>query len=313
MRPTHVDLPEGDDKFVVTYSDIRTYLRCRRSWYWSYVRDVRPPELEYGPLALGSRVHKALEMRYSLGEDPLAVHQELADEALRGLTEREAPDWEFERLYEDIIVGRNSLSAFVEWLHSSGEDDNLDVEDVECTIEAELTPGIFLRSKLDVLYRDVSTGFLWINDWKTDGGGPWTTKETLERSWQHTVYQIALGLSRPDEVVGGAMYTTLRKAKNPAKVRGPMVERWKVPSSRKSRPAKLAALQAITTDMRALYQEMIESGSVHPLGYPTPDTDCKWCEYRHACALVDEDEGAANSYIEATYVVGRKHARYESS
>src|SRR5690606_40430293 len=58
---------------IFTHSDISNFLTCRRKWYYDYVLDYRPPEPLTGPLALGSRVHAALEAYYK-GEttDPVA-------------------------------------------------------------------------------------------------------------------------------------------------------------------------------------------------------------------------------------------------
>ena len=53
---------------IITHSDIANYLACKRKWGWSYVQDFQRPESRTGPLALGSRVHKAMtRLRERLG------------------------------------------------------------------------------------------------------------------------------------------------------------------------------------------------------------------------------------------------------
>ena len=58
----------------ITNSEVSTFKGCRRRWYLGYYRRLKPKTKDYtGPLALGSRVHRALELYYSTGEALLDV------------------------------------------------------------------------------------------------------------------------------------------------------------------------------------------------------------------------------------------------
>lgn len=50
----------------VSNSEIQTFQDCRRKWYLGYYRKLKKRDMRYtGPLALGSRVHLALEEYYN--------------------------------------------------------------------------------------------------------------------------------------------------------------------------------------------------------------------------------------------------------
>ena len=61
----------------VSNSEIQMWLKCRRRWYLSYYEKWRPRDpVVTGALALGSRVHAALEVYYK-GHGPLLEQYDL--------------------------------------------------------------------------------------------------------------------------------------------------------------------------------------------------------------------------------------------
>ena len=46
---------------TLSHSDISNYLQCKRKWNWSYLLDYSEPDKLTGALAIGSRVHAAIE------------------------------------------------------------------------------------------------------------------------------------------------------------------------------------------------------------------------------------------------------------
>lgn len=297
-------------EMTITHSDIKAFLRCRRSWYWSYVADFRAPEKLYGPLALGTRVHQALEIYYRDGKDAVEAFNALATADVEHLSDYSAYDWELDRLYEDIIIGRNCVELHQKWLATSGADSGYEIVGVEEKISCEIIPGVTLLTKADVLMRDLDTGFLWINDLKTDGGWDGSTREMLERSWQPTTYGIAATLAMPEEIIGGAFFTVMRKVKRPERSTKQLVDRWNVPAGRRVFKAKHLLLQQIARDMVATVKAIGTEGAARH-AYPVPGLDCKWCEFRHPCEIVDESAEAAEAMLDAQFVRGRKHARYD--
>ncbi len=196
-----------DAPVVVTHSELNMFLSCRRKWAWYFVHDRQKPERHHGPLALGSRVHAAIEEYYKDGSDPIAAHERLAAEAV---ARAEADGERFiDTLYEDIIVGRNCVIAHQQWLEDTGADSNYDVEMVEEKLEAPILGGrVLLRGKVDVMFRERDSGALFISDLKTSGNWWGGQRELLERSYQHHVYLALTQLVHPEtEFIGGALYT----------------------------------------------------------------------------------------------------------
>lgn len=152
---------------TLTHSDIAQFLRCRRAWLWGYVNDYSPPEKYTGPLALGSRVHLCLEAMYRDGADPTIVHEELARRDLAHLQESGAPDWDLEKMYEDMVVGRNCITAYCDWLEEEGADHGLVTDAVEHLVEVPILGGkVMLRGKVDVRFRREDDNALLIEDFK---------------------------------------------------------------------------------------------------------------------------------------------------
>lgn len=300
-----------EDQIVLTYSDINQFVRCKRAWYWTYYKDVRPAEKLYGPMPLGTRVHKALEYYYKTGDDPMVRFEELAAADV-AYVEAYGEGWEADKLYEDIIVGRLCVGNHQQWLRITGADHKYDVVSVEEMQEAEIIPGVIIRTKVDVKFRDRDTGFLYNNDIKTDGswmGSPW---DYFERSWQHSIYDIVSRRNAVDEIVDGSMYTVIKKAKRASSLKGAPVERRMVPGTRKTWAAKERQLEMIATDIKNLIHHL--DAYVYPDGaYPTPTRDCQWCPVKVPCTLMDESTEAAIDYVASNFVVGGRHARYEET
>lgn len=297
------------DPLVVTHSDIATYLQCRRRWAWDFVFDYRKAEVSWGALACGTRVHKSLEHFYRTGGDAVAEHERLFRHDHDILeADPDAPPWALDQMYEDVIVGRNAVSAYMDWLSDEGADDEYTVEDVEQVIEVPMLDGrVLLRCKADIIFRRKDNGFLALNDFKTDGG-MYGLREQLERSWQHSTYLIALRLKRPEEFVQEAYYTILKKVKNPKRVKSPMVERWRVPGTSRNAANKQAQLEVILSEMLLARDAVLEN---YAAAFPAPTQSCRYCEFKQPCEIADESPAASVEMLNANYIRGGRHARYK--
>ena len=292
---------------TITHSDISAFLKCRRAWAWSFIDDVRKEERPVGAAALGKRVHSALEMYYAEGADPLTVHDALAREDITFLETTDAPGWEVDQLYTEMILGRNCVVAHQDWLEETGADAEFEVYGVEQTLEAPILGGLVnLRGRVDVLFKSLNDGRLYVNDWKTTGAQG-SVRESFERSYQAHVY-LALAAQEPDIEIGGAMYTVIRKTKNLARTTRPPVERFRVPATRRVAEEKMKQIERICTEMLRVIDEY---SSDYNVAYPSPGDACRWCDYKQPCELQDENASAASAMLAATYQQGGKHARYD--
>lgn len=298
------------DPLVITHSDIHNFLQCRRKWGWDFINDYRKSETVFGALACGSRVHASLEHYYKGLGDARDEHERLFRIDYAALeADPDCPPWGLDQMHKDIIMGRNAVAAHMDWLSDEGADDLYDIEAVEQVVEAPMLGGkVLLRGKVDVLFRRRDNGFLVINDLKTDGG-MLGLREMLERSWQHHVYLIALRESRPTEFVQEAYYTIIKKVMNPKRVKTGMVERHKVPGTSKMATNKKAQLEVILSRMLDTVGVLSTPGS-EAHAYPSPSSNCRFCDYRLPCEVADESTQAAGEMLDRLYIKGGRHARY---
>jgi hypothetical protein len=232
-------MPDTDTPVIITHSDLSRFLTCRRQWHFDYILDFRPPEKATGPLALGTRVHAALEAYYKgLTDDPVAWIDQKGKDDLAALDYNDnAKPWDFDQMYEDMIVGRNCIKLYMEWLAETGADDNYRTVAVEEKVEVPILGGrAILRGKVDLLKEDISSGLLCADDFKTTadwGGG---LREQLERSFQHWCYLIGLQYCYPERNVECAQYTVLRKVKKipTTPPKSPLISRFTGPATRRS-------------------------------------------------------------------------------
>ncbi len=287
---------------VITHSDMSQFLSCRRAWWLSFILDRRPPKKVHGPLALGTRVHDVLEYIYNGGDDPITYHDALASKDLAWQDDNDVTGWMVDELYSDIVIGRNLIRHYLEWVAETGADDGLEVVATEQVIEVPiLDDAVTLRGKLDIKWRRTDSGLLILNDWKTSGRWDTGARAALERSYQHHFYMAIENLLHPEDPVTEAWYTVLIKTKS-RKPSKPVIERFKVPGTVKSAPIKLKQIETIAAEMLRAVEERSQ--------YPSPGQSCGWCDYKMPCELADGMPDAARQYLEDQYVVGGKHERY---
>lgn len=296
---------------VITHSDIAMFLSCRRKWAWNFVQDFQRPEKRSGPLALGSRVHAAVEQFYRDGTDQVEAHEKLAIADLAAA--EEAGEKYMDNLYEDVIIGRNCCISHRAWLEETGADEQFEVVAVEKKMEAPILGGrVVLRGKADVLFRDVIGGGLVVDDLKTASTWQGGLRERLERSYQHHVYLVLAelsGVKDADEFVQGAQYTVITKYKQASKATAEAVQRFRAPATRRMAKIKLAQIEKICSEMIRVMEE-IELEGASSLAYPTPAQECRWCEFKHPCELADESPLAARGMLDAEFTRGSRHKRY---
>jgi len=296
---------------VITYSDIMSYLQCRRRFSWGFQHDLTAPEVVYGDLPLGSRVHKALEHFHASGLDPIKTHDALGREDLRILEDTDPPGWQLDRLYQDIIVGRNCVTAYAEWYYTTNPDAGMDTVGVEMVVETPFLNGtVLLRGRVDHLKQRLSDGSLVLDDWKTTSVWRAGQRERLERGLQHHVYGHAIRQMFPDKVLSEASYTIIKKVANRKWVKSAIIERITVPALERTAPIKLAQLEEIVREIVRMMERSEELGSV--AAFPTVQDACRWCPFRHPCELMDENPLSAIAMLDAEFEQGKKHARYRT-
>lgn len=301
----------SDIPVIITHSDIQNFLTCRRKWLYDYVLDFRPPEKTTGPLALGTRVHAALEAYYSgQTDDPVAwiTKKGLEDMAALEMSDNLMP-WDLSNMAKDMVIGENCMVAYMEWLEETNADANYRTVSVEEKVEVPILGGrAILRGKVDLLQEDVSNGLFCVNDFKTyarDDG----LREQLERAYQHWCYLIGMQALYPERNVECARYTMLRKVeKFPKTLTAPLIQQFNVPATRRNLKTKTAQIERIALEMINLRDKTDPA-----IFYPTPGKHCNWCDYRQPCEIADESQEASLQLLRnGKYVSGTRYARYET-
>ena len=98
----------------ISNSEIQTFKDCRRRWWLTYYRRLKPKVQDFtGALALGSRIHEALDRHYSTGQDLLEAHSELVKEDLKKLTDEYR---DTSKLETEAELGHIMLEGYLEWV-----------------------------------------------------------------------------------------------------------------------------------------------------------------------------------------------------
>lgn len=154
-----------DEVWPISNSEIQTWKDCKRKWFLgSYLGLRLKLRTMTGPLALGSRIHSALEAYYTEGADLLQAHAKLLDADrqaalmdLRDVTELE----------NEGELGRIMLEGYMEWLEETGADSGWEIVSAERVVSAPIVEGrVELRGKLDMRVRRLADDVLLFVDHK---------------------------------------------------------------------------------------------------------------------------------------------------
>jgi RecB family exonuclease len=105
--------------YRLSNSEIQVFKDCRRKWWLNYYRRLQPKQKDYtGALALGSRIHEALDQYYSQGIPLLEAHAALVKKDMETLVAeyRDTSDLESE-----AELGRIMLEGYLQWVEDEGQ------------------------------------------------------------------------------------------------------------------------------------------------------------------------------------------------
>lgn len=183
----------------ISNSEIQMWLKCRRRWMLTYYERWHQREpVVTGALALGSRVHAALEVYYK-GHGPLLEQYDLLMGEDKMLAASMGQD--IVGLEQEGELGRLMLEGYLEWVAEEGIDSIYKVIGVEEVLATPMLGGrVHLIGKVDLRVQDLRDGTNLVLDHKlqpcdelimTPDG--WTMMGKLEvgdqiigSSWQST-------------------------------------------------------------------------------------------------------------------------------
>lgn len=303
----------------ITNSSIQTFKGCKRRWMLNDYLGLKPKEKSYvGPLALGGRLHLALEMFYRDGLIPADAYAQImvVDRQLFEASPGAKDDSQVKKFNNEAELGRIMMEGYYEWLLEENADSKIEPEFVEKVVEYKLEnfdPRVILQGKVDMHARRVEDNSIAVLDHKSAISFDVYYK-TAHMSEQLMYYVMLEKLTRngDEEVVDGGIFNLLKKVKRTATATPPFYERLDVRFNDET-------LQAFWTRTLGTVKEMMEvrdaldEGQDHRfVAYPSPGPDCTWkCPFIHACPMMD-DGSDVERYLEDNFEQVDPNERYKS-
>lgn len=297
------------DVVEISNSELSTFKEDRRKWmlgyYYGLVPRIQPVD---GALALGTRVHDALEMYYTNDDDPIEVFCKKCDQDRIWLLAEQRDTAKFDN---EADLGRIMLEGYMEWLQDTGADSALEVVSAEQKLTVPIMDGrVKLIGKLDMRVKRKIDGVRLFMDHKTAASFDSVTS-TAHLNWQPKMY-LLLEQLQPDEETrcDGMMYNILKKVKRSATAKPPFYARVEVRHNKYTMNAFWYQVHGVVNDILAT-RKALDDGIDHNLVcYPNPTKDSTWKDPFFALGSLMDDGSAAEAFIHDFYVQGDPYARY---
>jgi len=293
-------------------SEIQTFKDCRRRWWLTYYRRLKPREQNVtGALALGSRIHQALDDHYAKGVPLLKAHSDLVEVEKQLLLAdfRDVSDLETE-----AELGRIMLEGYEQWVEENGIDAELEMISTEETIIAPLFGGaVELQGKLDMRVRRKTDGVRLFRDFKTVGGSLSEFANMAHMNEQVMTYML-LEATKADESnrSEGGIFTMLKKVRRTASAKPPFYDQIEIRHNVFTLRSFWNRIHGAIGDLMRV-RTALDAGEAHSfVAYPTASRDCKWkCQFFAICPMFD-DGSAAEQALSDSYEEADPYAYYET-
>lgn len=308
-----VTTPEVTTPYTLSNSEIQVFKDCRRKWWLNYYRRLQPKQKDYtGALALGSRIHEALDQYYSSNGEIglLEAHSALVKKDMETLVAeyRDTSDLESE-----AELGRIMLEGYLQWMDEEGIDSNLEKISNEEIIQMPLFNGeVILQGKLDMRVRRKSDGVRMFRDFKTVGGSFSDFASQAQMNEQILTYMLLESAQNkePGERSEGGLFTMLKKVKRTANAKPPFYEQIEVRHNVFTMRSFWQRIHGTISDLMNVKKSLDAGADPNFVAYPSPGKDCKWkCQFYTICPLID-DGSAAEAAISEMYEVSDPYGYY---
>lgn len=301
---------QKDGVYTLSNSEIQTFKDCRRKWWLTYYRRLKPKQQKFvGPLALGSRVHEALDQYYTNGTPLLDVHSKLieADRELIMLDGRDPSE-----LDGEADLGRIMLEGYLQWVEDEGIDNELEMISTEEILNMPMFNGeVQLTGKLDMRVRRKADGVRMFRDFKTVGGSFDQFYSTAHLNEQILTYMLLENHANGEgERSEGGLFTLLKKVKRTANAKPPFYDQFEVRHNIFSLRSFWQRIHATVTDLMRVKTALDEGTAHQAVAYPTPSRDCTWkCPFFSLCPMFD-DGSAVEDALDNMFDKGDPYAYY---
>lgn len=294
----------------ISNSELSCFKEDRRKWLLAYYYGLQPKRQKLdGPLALGTRIHEALEMYYTNQDDPMDVYANSVNTDRIWLMAEERDTVKFDKEAE---LGRIMLEGYFEWLEETGADSGLEVVSAEQKLSVPLMDGrVNLIGKLDMRVKRKIDGVRLFMDHKTAAAFSGVT-DIAHLNWQPKNYMLLEMLKEDeDERCDGMMYNILRKVKRSGTANPPFYLRVEVRHNRHTMNAFWHQVHGVIYDIMNV-RKALDDGVDHNLVcYPNPTNDSVWKDQFFQLGSLMDDGSAAQAFIEDFYVQVDPYGRYE--
>jgi len=294
----------------ISNSEIQTFKDCRRRWWLTYYRRLQPKtKTATGALALGSRIHQALDDHYAKGIPLLDAHATLVE------TEKQLLLADFRDVSEletEAELGRIMLEGYEQWVEENGIDAELEMISTEEQISMPMFGGdVELQGKLDMRVRRKADGVRLFRDFKTVGGSLAEFANMAHMNEQVLTYMLLESQKRDEsERSDGGIFTMLKKVRRTAAAKPPFYDQIEIRHNVFALRSFWDRIHGVVADMMRV-RTGLDAGEKHQfLAYPKPSRDCKWkCQFFAVCPLLD-DGSAAEQAISEMYEEADPYAYY---
>lgn len=293
-------------------SEIQTFKDCRRRWWLTYYRRLQPKYKETtGALALGTRIHAALDDHYANGTPLLQAHSALVEKDRLVMSDTM---FGTENLDKEAELGRIMLEGYLQWVEEEGIDAELEMISTEEQITAPLFNGeVELTGKLDMRVRRKADGVRLFRDFKTVGGSLSDFANLAPMNEQVYTYMLLESTKRDEtERVDGGIFTLLKKVRRTAAAKPPFYDQVEIRHNVFELRSFWKRIHGTITDMMRVRRALDEGEDHAFVAYPHPTRDCKWkCQFFAVCPLLD-DGSAAEEAISEMFVEGDPYDYYNT-
>jgi hypothetical protein len=262
-----------------------------------------------GALALGSRIHEALDMYYSKNIPLLDAHSQLVDNDKKILVDAYRDTYDLE---SEAELGRIMLEGYLQWVEENGIDAELEMISTEEIISMPLLDNsVVLQGKIDMRVRRKADGVRMFRDFKTVGGSFTDFSSMAHMNEQILTYMmLETAQNKEGERSEGGIFTMLKKVKRSANARPPFYEQLEVRHNVFALRSFWQRIHGTLSDMLNTRKALDEGGDHRFVAYPRPSRDCKWkCQFFTICPMFD-DGSAAEAAIEDEFEVSNPYAYY---
>jgi len=325
---------KAGEPILVRTSERASFLKCRQSWYWSYVERLRAPKPD-AKLVFGDLVHQALAAYYipgrKRGPHPASTFVELCDKKVN--EEQETTLWVEDEVVDIRDLGEAILKRYVD--HWQEADKEYEILSSEQTFQVPIGRidgrKVFYVGTIDGVWRSRITSKIRFAEHKTATAiseSALPMDEQVGAYWTFGPRWLRLkGILKEDETIDGILYNWLRKAvPNPnalTDAHGRVLKKDGSPSKRQPPPyfyrrltfrgnheaevvKKRVRLQV--RDMEAARRE--PDSQVYKNPGPQFMPNCKFCSFKDMCEL-HETGNDWEAFKKAAYGIWSPYSAHE--